>query len=123
MEQGYDLSLDMSLQNVTGMSKVQIRFVIPSPTPFYFPFPNSSSSSFVDATTLTIQGEVKNNHFQFPIYTNADFRTYGCQIQIRALSYSNTSNILTGLVSQLLTVLTGGNRVQVLNSSLNIYGR
>lgn len=122
-EQGYTLRLDMSLQNVTGMSKVQIRFVIPAPTPIYFPFPNSSTNSFVDVTTLTIQGEVKNNTFGYDIYTNSDFRTYGCQIQIRALSYSNTSNIVTGVISQVLTVLTGGNRVSVLNSSLNIYAK
>ena len=122
-EQGYTLRFDMSLQNVTGMSKVQLRFVIPAPTPTYFPFPNSSTASFVDVTTLTIQGEVKNNSFGYDIYTNSDFRTYGCQIQMRALSYSNTSNILTGLISQVLTVLTGSNRVSVLNSSLNIYAK
>lgn len=122
-EQGYTLRFDMSLQNVTGMSKVQLRFVIPAPTPTYFPFPNSSTNSFVDVTTLTIQGEVKNNTFGYDIYTNSDFRTYGCQIQMRALSYSNTSNILTGLISQVLQVLTGSNRVSVLNSSLNIYAK
>jgi len=122
-EQGYTLRFDMSLQNVTGMSKVQLRFVIPAPTPTYFPFPNSSTNSFVDVTTLTIQGEIKNNSFGYDIYTNSDFRTYGCQIQMRALSYSNTSNILTGLISQVLTVLTGSNRVSILNSSLNIYAK
>lgn len=122
-EQGYTLRFDMSLQNVVGMSKVQLRFVIPAPTPTYFPFPNSASTSFVDVTTLTIGSEVKNNSFSYDIYTNSDFRTYGCQIQMRALSYSNTSNILTGLISQVLTVLTGGNRVSVLNSSLNIYAK
>jgi len=122
-EQGYTLRFDMSLQNVTGMSKVQLRFVIPAPTPTYFPFPNSVTTSFVDVTTLTIQNEVKNNTFGYDIYTNSDFRTYGCQIQLRALSYTNTSNILTGLISQVLTVLTGGNRVSVLNSSLNIYAK
>lgn len=122
-EQGYTLRFDMSLQNVTGMSKVQLRFVIPAPTPTYFPFPNSSTNSFIDVTTLTIQNEVKNNSFGYDIYTNSDFRTYGCQIQMRALSYSNTSNILTGLISQVLTVLTGGNRVSILNSSLNIYAK
>jgi len=122
-EQGYTLRFDMSLQNVTGMSKVQLRFVIPAPTPTYFPFPNSATTSFVDVTTLTIQNEVKNNTFGYDIYTNSDFRTYGCQIQLRALSYTNTSNILTGLISQVLTVLTGGNRVSVLNSSLNIYAK
>jgi len=122
-EQGYTLRFDMSLQNVTGMSKVQLRFVIPAPTPTYFPFPNSATTSFVDVTTLTIQNETKNNTFGYDIYTNPDFRTYGCQIQVRALSYTNTSNILTGLISQVITTLTGGNRVQVLNSSLNIYAK
>lgn len=122
-EQGYTLRSDMSLQNVTGMSKVQLRFVVPAPTPTYFPFPNSATTSFVDVTTLTIQNEVKNNTFGYDIYTNSDFRQYGCQIQLRALSYSNTSNILTGLISQVLTVLTGSNRESVLNSSLNIYAK
>lgn len=122
-EQGYTLRFDMSLQNVTGMSKVQLRFVVPAPAPTYFPFPNSSTTSFVDVTTLTIQNEIKNNSFSYDIYTSADFRTYGCQIQMRALSYTNTSNILTGVISQVLNVLTGGNRVSILNSSLNIYAK
>lgn len=122
MEQAYDLSFDYQVTNVTGQSKIQLRFVIPSPAPVYFPFPDDGNNAYVDLSEVNMIGIYKR-HFQFPIYGNANMRQYGVQIQMRVQSFNQTSNILTGVLSLVSTVLTGTNRVALNNCSLNIYAK
>jgi len=122
MEQAYDLSFDYQVTNVKGASKVQLRFVIPAPTPIYVPFPDDGTTGYVDLAEINNQGVFKK-HFQFPIYASTNIRTYGLQIQIRAVSYVTSSNILTGILTGLLTILTGSDRVTLNNCSLNIYSK
>lgn len=122
LEQAYDLSFDYTLNNVKGQSKIQMRFVVPAPAPFYFPFPDDALNAYVDISEVNMPGLYKR-HFQYPIYTSVLSRTYGLQIQVRAISFVPSVNILNGALSLLSTVLSGSDRVVMTNSSLNIYSK
>lgn len=121
-EQAYDLSFDYNLTNVTGQSKVQLRFLIPSPTPIMAPFPDDGATAYVDLSELNMPGTYKR-HWQYPIYGNASMRQYGLQIQMRVQSYTPSVNLLSGVISLLTTILTGTNRVTLNNCNLNIYAK
>lgn len=117
-EQSYFLSFDYKLTNVTGMSKVQLRFLIPT-AGTSFPFPDDTEP-YTNLIQLYMPGVVKQNLF-YPIYGNANMRQYGLQIQMRVVSYLQSVNILNGLVSLSSSILTAGDRVTLNTCSLNIY--
>lgn len=117
-EQSYLLSFDYRLTNVTGMSKVQLRFLIPT-AGTSFPFPDDTEP-FVDLCQLYMPGILKQN-FLYPIYGNANMRQYGLQIQMRVVSYIQSVNILNGVISLSSSILSGTDRVTLNTCSLNIY--
>lgn len=117
-EQSYFLSFDYKLTNITGMSKVQLRFLIPTANTS-FPFPDDTDP-FTDLVQLYMPGIIKQNFF-YPIYGNTNMRQYGLQLQMRVVSYLQSVNILNGLVNLNSTLLSGADRVTLNTCSLNIY--
>jgi len=123
MEQAYDLSFDYELTNNKGQSKIELRFVVLAPTPVYFPFPDATAgNNYVDISEINMPGSFRR-HFEYTIHTTPDIKSYGVQIQMRAVSYVASTNILTGVITSLLTALTGTDRVNLNTANLNIYAK
>lgn len=122
IEQAYDLSFDYQITNVKGSSKVQLRFAILAPTPLYFPFPEDLGAGYVDMAEINMPGIFKR-HFSYSVYTSTNIRAYGIQIQMRAISYIPNTNLITGLIANVLTVLAGTDRVNLNLANLNIYAK
>lgn len=124
-EQAYNLSIDLAIKNNSPNNavKCQLRFMIPRPANLggavYFPLPDSLG--YIELPDEVTGSVTTGIHFDYPVYSSELVRQYGAQLQINYRSYRLNAGVVGGLVNVITQLLTGSNRPQLIDATMNMY--